>query len=168
MDINEVTLLGRCTRDPEEKQTQGGTLIATFSVVTNRQWKNDAGDLQEEAQFMDCVAFENLAKTIILYLKKGHRVYVRGRLKTRTWEEKETGNKRYKTEIIVSQVILLEKKEKSEEQSALSVTASTQEQEDKEFEDFLKNPPENSLDEDTPEFLKQKQQAELSIDDVTF
>lgn len=102
MNLNQVTIIGRLTRDPEQKALPNGTAVSNFSVATSRTWKDKAGAKQEETEFHNCVAFGRTAEVIGQYLKKGQLVNVVGRLQTRNWEK--DGHKNYRTEIIVDQM----------------------------------------------------------------
>jgi len=106
MDLNKVQLIGRLTKDPEVKQTQAGKTMAMFSVATGKSWKNEAGEKQERTEFHNAVVFGKVADVVNMYCKKGKQVYVEGELQTRSWDDPQ-GNKKYRTEIIVSNVILL-------------------------------------------------------------
>jgi len=106
MDLNKVQLIGRLTKDPEVKQTQAGKTMAIFSVATGKSWKNEAGEKQERTEFHNAVVFGKVADVVNMYCKKGKQVYVEGELQTRSWDDPQ-GNKKYRTEIIVSNVILL-------------------------------------------------------------
>jgi len=106
MDLNKVMLIGRVTQDPEIRTTSGGQNVANFSLVTNRRWKNQQNELQEQAEFHNIVAWRGLADVIGKYAPKGKQLYVEGRLQTRNWEGKD-GVKRYSTEVVASNIILL-------------------------------------------------------------
>jgi len=105
--LNKVQLIGNLTRDPELRYTGKGTAVATFTVATNRQWKTDSGDSRDDAEFHRCVAWDKLAEICSQLLGKGKKVFVEGRLQTRKWEDKE-GQTRYTTEIVVSEMLLLD------------------------------------------------------------
>ena len=101
-DLNKVLLIWRITTDLEiKKMGDSGTSVVNFTLATNRVYKNKAWDKVEEAEFHRCVAFGSLADVIGQYLSKGRKVYIEGRLRTRQWED-STGNKRYTTEIVVT------------------------------------------------------------------
>ncbi len=105
MNLNQVTLIGRLTRDPEQKALPSGAAVANFSVATSRTWKDaKTNEKKEETEFHNCVAFGRTAEVIGQYLKKGQLVNVVGRLQTRSWEDKDTQKKLYRTEIIVDQM----------------------------------------------------------------
>lgn len=109
MDLNRVMLIGRVTRDPEVRTIPSGQMVASFSVATNRQWTDQSGQRQEKAEFHNIVAWRKLAEIIQSYVKKGMRLYVEGRLETRSWEDPQ-GNKKYRSEIVADNVIMLDSK----------------------------------------------------------
>lgn len=106
--LNEVRLLGNLTDAPEIRDTANGIKVATFTVATNRVWKDQAGTTQEKAQFTRCVAFRGLAEVCEKYAKKGFPVHVSGYIQTREYEDKD-GNKRYATEVMAEDLIILNK-----------------------------------------------------------
>lgn len=106
MNLNKVHLIGRLTRDPELKTLDNGMDIATFSIATSRVWYDKQKEKQEETEFHNLVAFQSQAKTIHSYTAKGSLVYIEGHLKTRSWEDKDTGKKMYRTEIVVDSIQL--------------------------------------------------------------
>jgi len=101
MNMNHVSVGGNLTRDPELRYTPKGTAVTDFGVANNRNWYDEAGDLQEEVNYFDCVAFGKPAETISQYFGKGGAICVEGRLKQESWEDKQTGKPRYKIKIIV-------------------------------------------------------------------
>lgn len=104
--LNKAQIIGNLTADPEVRETPNGQKVATFSIATNRKWKDAAGVLQEEVEFHSCVAWRGLADIMEQYTTKGKKVFLEGYLKTRTWDD-ANGVKRYKTEIVADNVILL-------------------------------------------------------------
>ncbi len=104
--VNTVSLLGYLTHDPELKQSTEGRAICSFGLATNRVWKNAKGEKQELAEFHNLVAWGKLAEICGQYLKKGKPAYVTGYLKTGSWEEPK-GTKKYRTEIVVDDVVFL-------------------------------------------------------------
>ena len=106
MDLNRVTIIGRLTRDPEVKTTPNGKTVATVGVATGRTWSDQAGNKQEQTEFHNCVLWGRLAEIVGQYLSKGRQVYMEGRLQTRDWVGQD-GAKRYRTEIVVSNMIML-------------------------------------------------------------
>lgn len=109
--LNKVMLIGNLTRDPELRQTTGGAAVCTFGLATNSVWKTTDGVVEESTEFHNIVCWNKLAEICSQLLKKGMKVYVEGELRTRTWDD-ETGNKRWKTEIKISDMILLDNKGK--------------------------------------------------------
>ncbi|MFA6917841.1 MAG: single-stranded DNA-binding protein [Candidatus Gracilibacteria bacterium] len=112
--VNKVILIGNLTRDPELRQTPNGQSVATFGLATNRAWVTQNNEKKNSAEFHECVAWARLAEICTQYIKKGHLVYVEGYLKTRNWETPE-GIKKFKTEIVVQDMIILEKRKTNEE-----------------------------------------------------
>lgn len=100
MYLNKTQIIGNLTRDPELKALPSGVQVVSFSIATNRTWKNKEGQKQEEVEFHNCVAFGKSAEIIAQYMKKGSSMYVEGRNKTRSWDGAD-GKKMYRTEIIV-------------------------------------------------------------------
>ncbi|MBT7736140.1 single-stranded DNA-binding protein [Candidatus Peregrinibacteria bacterium] len=109
MSLNRVQLIGNLTRDPELKQIPGGQAVASFGVATNFTWTDQSGNKQEKAEFHNIVAWRKLAEICGQYLKKGSKIFVEGRLQTRDWEG-EDGVKRYRTEIVADNMIMLDRK----------------------------------------------------------
>ncbi|NCU31127.1 single-stranded DNA-binding protein [Candidatus Saccharibacteria bacterium] len=99
--FNKVILMGNLTRDPEVRTTSGGQSVANFSLAVNRSWKDQNGQTQEVVSYIDCVAWGKAGEIIAQYLNKGRPVLVSGRLDQRSWEDKETGGKRSKVEVVV-------------------------------------------------------------------
>ena len=112
--INKVILIGNITRDPELKQTANGQSIVTFGLATNREWVTTSQDKHSLAEYHNLVAWGKLAEICHQYLKKGKLIYVEGYLKTRSWDSPE-GVKIFKTEIVVYDMIMLEKRPQDEE-----------------------------------------------------
>jgi single-strand DNA-binding protein len=104
--INQVVLMGNLTRDPELRQTPNGQNVTSFSLALNRSYKDASGDWQEATDYVDCVAWANLAERVAQYLAKGRRVLVQGRLQSRSWEQ--DGQKRSKLEVLVNDVTFLD------------------------------------------------------------
>ena len=109
MSLNRVQLIGNLTRDPEVKQIPGGQTVATFGVATNFSWKDSAGNRQTKVEFHNIVAWRKLAEICGQYLKKGGKVFIEGKIQTRDWEA-EDGTKRYRTEIVADNMIMLDRK----------------------------------------------------------
>lgn len=104
MNINQVTIVGRLTRDPEKKALPNGTSVVNASIATGRTYKDKNDQKQEETEFHNVVAFGKTADIMAQYLKKGQLVGVMGRLQTRSWDDKDSGKKMYRTEIVVDQM----------------------------------------------------------------
>jgi len=105
-DYNKVIILGRVAGDPDSRVTPNGQPVCSFRVATNRRWKDSAGNLQEETEFHQVVAWGKLAETAGQILYKGRQVFVEGRLRTRNWEGQD-GVRRYTTEIIAENISAL-------------------------------------------------------------
>lgn len=108
MDLNKVMIIGNVVRDPEMRTTPNGQNVSSFSIATNLVWKNAEGQKQEKAEFHNIVAWRRLAEITSQYLKKGAKVYIEGRLQTRSWDD-PNGVKRYRTEIIADNMIMLDR-----------------------------------------------------------
>jgi len=109
MNLNKAMIIGNLTRDPETRTTPNGTPVTTFSVATNFTWTDQSGTKQERAEFHNVVAWRKLAEICSQYLHKGSKIYIEGRIQTRSWDD-QTGNKRYMTEIIAENMIMLDSK----------------------------------------------------------
>lgn len=144
MDLNRVMLIGRVTKDPEVRTIPSGQMVATFSIATNRQWTDQAGQKQEKAEFHNIVAWRKLAEIIQSYVKKGMRIYAEGRLETRSWEDPQ-GNKKYRSEIVLDNMIMLDSKHSGTGPAAAPATNNS-----------APNPAVNNPDE------------EISIEDIPF
>lgn len=107
--LNRATIIGNVTRDPELRQTTNGRAVCSFGVATNRNWTDQSGARQEQTEFHNVVAWAKLAEICSQYLAKGRKVYIEGRLQTRDWEGQD-GIKRYRTEIIAENMIILDRK----------------------------------------------------------
>jgi single-strand DNA-binding protein len=110
-DLNKVMLTGYLGADPEMRYTPQGSAVTTFRVASGRSWKSADGTPHEETEWFRCVAWDKLGEICNQYLTKGTRVYVEGRLRTNKWQDKETGQDRYSTEVIASDMIILSSKQ---------------------------------------------------------
>ncbi len=108
MDLNKAMIIGNVTRDPESRTTPNGAQVANFSVATNLIWSDQQGKRQERVEFHNIVAWRKLAEICTQYLKKGSRVYIEGRLQTRSWDD-PTGVKKYRTELVADNLIMLDR-----------------------------------------------------------
>lgn len=104
MYLNKAMIVGNLTRDPEMKALPNGGKVTTFSVATNRVYKDQAGNKKEETEFHNIVVFGRVAETSAEYLKKGQQVMIEGRIVTRSWDDANGGGKKYRTEIVAESV----------------------------------------------------------------
>ncbi|MBI5134514.1 MAG: single-stranded DNA-binding protein [Candidatus Taylorbacteria bacterium] len=104
MYLNKALIVGNLTRDPELRALPSGIQVASLSVATNRVWKDKNGAKQESTDFHNVVVFGRQAETAAQYLKKGQQVMVEGRIQTRSWDDKASGEKKYRTEIVADRV----------------------------------------------------------------
>ncbi|MEX1248801.1 MAG: single-stranded DNA-binding protein [Anaerolineales bacterium] len=112
--LNKVMLIGHLGRDPEMRYTPSGRPVTSFSVATTRNWTTAEGERRSETEWFNIVAWSSLAEICNQYLKKGHQVYIEGRLQTRHWQDDE-GNKRSATEVVAREMIMLtERRDKGE------------------------------------------------------
>lgn len=110
--LNKVMLIGNLTRDPELRYTPNGTAVCSFGLATNRSWKDPNGQIQEDAEFHNIVAWAKMAEICSQILAKGMMVYLEGSLSTRSWQD-EAGNTKYKTEVRINDMKLLDSKGKT-------------------------------------------------------
>jgi single-strand DNA-binding protein len=107
--LNKAMLIGNLTRDPEMRYTPQGAAVCTFGVATNRSWNTDAGEKKEDVEFHNIVAWNKLAEICSQLLKKGRKVYVEGRLSTRSWQGQD-GAQKQRTEVVISDMVILDKR----------------------------------------------------------
>ncbi len=100
--VNKVILVGRLGRDPEIRSTPSGTTVAKFSIATDERYTDKSGEKQERTEWHNIVAWSKLAEICGQYLKKGKLVYIEGSLRTDSWDDKETGQKKYRTENVAN------------------------------------------------------------------
>ena len=105
--VNKVILLGNLGKDPEVKYTPQGTPVAKLTVATNYRYKDKNEQWQDQTEWHNVVLWQRLAEIAGEYLKKGSKVYIEGRLQTRSWDDKQTNQKRYMTEIVANDLVLL-------------------------------------------------------------
>lgn len=115
--LNKVMIIGNLGRDPEMRYTPSGKPVTSFSVAVSRSWVKPEGDRTETTDWFNIVAWGRLAEICSQYLTKGSMVYVEGRLETRSWEA-ENGQKHYRTEVVASDVNILERRGRAGEESA--------------------------------------------------
>ena len=105
--VNKVILLGNLGKDPEVKYTPSGTPVAKLALATNERFKDKDGQWQDRTEWHNIVLWQRLAEIAGEYLKKGSKVYIEGKLQTRSWEDKQTNQKRYMTEVVANDLVLL-------------------------------------------------------------
>lgn len=105
--VNKVILLGNVGKDPEIKVLPSGQPVANFSLATGERFKDQQGNFQERTEWHNLTAYGKLAEIVRDYVKKGNKIYAEGRLTTRSWDDKESGKKVYRTEIVVNDISLL-------------------------------------------------------------
>jgi len=109
--VNKVILLGNVGKDPEIRSTPSGTIVASFTLATSDRQKDAQGNWQDRTEWHNLVAFTRTAEIVRDYVKKGTKIYIDGRIQTRSWDDKESGQKKYRTEIIVNELALLSGRE---------------------------------------------------------
>lgn len=149
-DLNRVMLIGNLTKDPESKSLTTGQSLSTFSIATNRTWKDTTGAKKEKVEFHNIVVWGKLADICNQYLKKGSKIFIEGRLETRSWDD-QNGQKRYRTEIIAENLQMLGSKGSSAQSSS---TGPAQESH------------KGSGEEELP--IIQADEEEISIEDIPF
>jgi single-strand DNA-binding protein len=112
----KVFLLGNCGQEPQTKVFDNGDSITNFSLATSDQWTDKSGEKRESTEWFSCVAYRQLAKIAADFIKKGSKVFVEGRIKTRSWEKE--GVKQYRTEVEVLKLLVLDKRGEISEPSA--------------------------------------------------
>lgn len=105
--LNKVLLIGNLTRDPELRYTSSGTPVTTFGIATNRVYNDSSGKTVETAEFTNIVAWAKLGEICAQLLKKGTKVYIEGRLQTTKWDDKETGKRMQRTEVVANEMMIL-------------------------------------------------------------
>jgi single-strand DNA-binding protein len=119
--LNQVTLMGNLTRDPELRQTPNGQNVTSFSLALNRSYRDASGEWQEATDYIDIVCWGPLAERVSQYLSKGRRCLVQGRLQSRSWEQ--DGQKRSKVEVLANDVTFLDSRGGEDQSSAMDDTA---------------------------------------------
>lgn len=151
--LNKVQLIGNTTQDPELKYTPTGAAVCNFTLATNRSWTTETGEKKDEADFTRCVAWNKLAEICGQYVKKGKKIYVEGRLSTRSWQDKD-GQTKYMTEVILNDMILLD----SGRGEAMVDSGSS--------EEF--NVPDEAPAKETKPKKESKKSEEVTSDDIPF
>ena len=114
MSLNKCMIIGNLGRDPEMRYTPSGQAVTQFTVATNRRWRDQQDEWQEETEWFRVVVWGQQAERVAERVRKGNKVYIEGRIQTRQWED-QSGQKRYTTELIANQVTSLERREREDE-----------------------------------------------------
>lgn len=109
--VNKVILVGNLGKDPEVQYLDNNVSVARFSLATNDSYKDKDGNRVDQTEWHNITAWRGLAKIAEDYLKKGSRIYLEGKIRTRSWDDKQTGEKKYATEIVADNFIMLDRKE---------------------------------------------------------
>ncbi|MFC1756725.1 single-stranded DNA-binding protein [Patescibacteria group bacterium] len=151
MNLNKVFIVGNLTRDPELRTLPSGTAVTSFGIATNRTWKNQSGEKQQDTQFHNIVAFGRQAEIANQYLNKGSMVMIEGRIQTRQWEAQD-GSKRSRTEIVTERLQLGPRRTPTSAKSTAGVPTPDVKNQDtgKESLDTIEYPEENNNPEDIP------------------
>lgn len=158
MNINKVIIIGRLTRDPEVRNTTTGMTVTNFTVATSSKWKGQDGQMNEKTEFHNVVAWGKRGEVIGQYMNKGQEIYVEGRLETRSWDDKDTNKKMYRTEIILENF----------EFGAKSNSTSQKTQATNNFSNQNNNSTDSIVkDEDIPT-INLEDEEEIKIEDVPF
>ncbi len=148
MNLNKAMIIGNLTRDPETRNTPSGQTVASFSVATNLVWNDQSGQQQKKVEFHNVVAWRRLAEICGQYLQKGSKVYIEGRLQTNEWTGQD-GVKRFRTEIIAENMIMLDNKGNSPQKT-------------EESQDQRNTPPENTQGTD------ESGEEEIKVENIPF
>ena len=131
--VNKVIIVGNLGQDPESRFTPQGTAVTSFSVATNESWKNQSGEVVEHTEWHRIELYGKRAETANQYMRKGHTVYIEGRLKTDEWEDKETGQKRRATKIQCDNFTMLGRRGDSTSPSSSPAQKAEEEDDDLPF-----------------------------------
>jgi single-strand DNA-binding protein len=151
MDLNKAMVIGRLTRDPEVRTTPTGTSVCSFSIATNYTYKNATGK-QEQVEYHNIVAWGKIGEIAGQYLKKGSRVYVEGRIQTRSWQGND-GQKKNRTEIVLENMIMLDSKGGAPGASPAAAEPNT----------FME-----ALEEELPTINQEVADDEIRVEDIPF
>lgn len=160
--LNRAQIVGNLTRDPEMRYTPNGQAVTSFSVATNRRWRDKDGNNQEQTEFHNIVAWAKLAEIANQYLKKGNKVYVEGRLQTRSWEGQD-GAKRNRTEIVAENMIFLTPKGATEQTDNVPSDETATAKEEIKIEEV---PDDKPAKKGMPK--KEAEEDEINLDDIPF
>jgi len=151
--VNKVTLIGNVGKDPEIRSSASGVMVANFTLATSDRFQDAQGNWQDRTEWHTLVAFKRTAEIVRDYVKKGSKLYIEGKLQTRSWDDKETNVKKYRTEIIVNDLVLLSGREEGGGSGRPATSGSS-------AASFDQRPPAGQDD--------IAQSAEISDDDIPF
>ena len=159
--LNRVQLIGNLTRDPELRYTPQGTAVCSFGLATNRSWTTESGEKRDEAEFHRIVAWNKLAELCSQFLTKGKKVYLEGRLSTRSWTAQD-GTQKQSTEVIISDMILIDSSgRKTEVESEAAEETPKKESKAEEKKETKKE----KVEEEAP---RETSEDEVAPDDIPF
>lgn len=157
--LNRVMLIGNVTRDPELRYTPQGNAVATFGLATNRSWKTDTGEIREEAEFHRLVAWNKLAELCSQLCTKGRKIYVEGRLQTRTFTGSDNQQHTI-TEIVIDDMILLDSRQANTGSTAAAGTTQK--------EEIVKEEAPKEEAPKKPKKTEEQPKEDISADDIPF
>jgi single-strand DNA-binding protein len=128
--INKVILVGNVGADPEVKYTPSGIPVGKFSLATNDRFKNKSGEWQDRTEWHNIVAWQRLAEIVGEYVSKGSKVYIEGKLQTSSWEDRRSGEKKFRTEIVARDLVLLGSRENGNSKQEPATTDEQREPDD--------------------------------------
>jgi single-strand DNA-binding protein len=123
--VNKVFLLGNVGKDPEIRSTPGGVMVATFGLATSDRYQDPQGNWQDRTEWHNLKAFKRNAEVVRDYVKKGSKLFIEGKITTNSWDDKESGQKRYRTEIVVFEISLLSGRDEGSGAGGYSRAASS-------------------------------------------
>ncbi len=123
--VNKVFLLGNVGKDPEIRSTPSGVMVATFGLATSDRYQDAQGNWQDRTEWHNLKAFKRNAEVVRDYVKKGSKLFVEGKITTNSWDDKESGQKRYRTEIVVFEISLLSGRDEGSGSGGYSRAASS-------------------------------------------
>jgi len=150
MNLNKAMLIGNLTKNPELKNLPSGQAVASFGVATNMSWTDQSGQKQTKAEFHNIVVWRKLAEVCAQYLHKGSKVYIEGRLQTTSWDGQD-GVKKYRTEIVADNMIMLDGKNDGEQRTDVAQSDNS-----------------NNTNFEDPNWKEPADTDEVKIDDIPF
>jgi single-strand DNA-binding protein len=161
--VNKVTLLGNVGKDPEIRSTPSGVMVASFGLATSDRFQDAQGNWQDRTEWHNLKAFKRTAEIVRDYVKKGSKLYIEGKISTNSWDDKETGVKKYRTEILVNELVLLSGREEGSSGGASAGGYSRPASTSSSAASFDQRPPAAAGAPDD-----YAQQTEISDDDIPF